>query len=265
MTNKLKKKGKTRTNYLNENKSKRLSDAWSMKQDTGQHYSFLCILLLFSKSDIDKIQKPFIHLLLPKIGLNRHTPRALIYGPIYRGGLGIVDLEEYQIVKHFEIFQGHLRRNDDLGLSLRIQLITQKLEIGCGRFFLNTDPNTYKYSTRNTRLSYLWKQCFRFSIHVTLANQWEPWGPSNCDATIMDLAVLDPSVKDNLQKLKHINACRLYLKLLWVRDLLDSATDVELDKDLIGGNRIKQDHPLSFPYQEKPSKKGVYHMERLYI
>jgi hypothetical protein len=113
----------------------------------------------FSTSELKKIQQPFIHLLLPKIGLNQHTPRALIYGPRFRGGLGLVDLEEEQITRHFESFQGHIRRNDDIGVSLRIQLHTQQLEVGSGALFLNIDPNQYMYSTKNTRLSYLWRQC----------------------------------------------------------------------------------------------------------
>jgi hypothetical protein len=33
----------------------------------------------FTTAEISKIQNPFVFHLLPKIGLNRHTPRALIY------------------------------------------------------------------------------------------------------------------------------------------------------------------------------------------
>jgi hypothetical protein len=45
------------------------------------------MITTFSKSQLEKIQKPFVHLLLPKIGLNRHTPLAVVHGPIFQGVL----------------------------------------------------------------------------------------------------------------------------------------------------------------------------------
>jgi hypothetical protein len=62
-------------------------------------------------------------------------PRAVIYGPLLRGGLGIVKLKEQQIIKHFSVFQGHLWRQDNIALSIRIQIMLQQLEVGCGTLF----------------------------------------------------------------------------------------------------------------------------------
>jgi hypothetical protein len=154
------------------------------------------LITTFTKAQLEKIQQPFINLLLPKIGLNRHTPRAVIYGRWFRGGLGIVKLEEQQIVKHFSSFQGHLRCQDDVTLSIRIQLMIQQLEVGCGTLFLNTDPAKYPYATKDTRLGYLWQQCFRFSIQISLHNNWEPSGQDGNSDTIMDhLITLFPTNK----------------------------------------------------------------------
>jgi len=46
----------------------------------------------FTQEELNKIQKKFIFLLLPKLGINRHAPRIMIYGPTTRGGRGIIDL-----------------------------------------------------------------------------------------------------------------------------------------------------------------------------
>jgi hypothetical protein len=157
------------------------------------------MITTFSKRQLDQIQKPFVHLLLPKIGLNRHTPLAVVHGPIFRGGLGIVRLEEQQIIKHFASFQGHLRRDDNVALSFRIQLMLQQLEVGSGTLFLNTDPSKYPYATHNTRLGYLWKQCFRFSITIHLHHQWEPSCSDGTTDTIMDhLIELFPNKKKEI-------------------------------------------------------------------
>jgi hypothetical protein len=104
----------------------------------------------FTSKEIDMIQKPFIFSLLPKIGINRHAPRSIIYGPMAYGGLGITSLEVYQVTKHIELFQGHLRRCDEVATSLRIQLATQQLELGCGTFFLNNNPHLFPYTNQST-------------------------------------------------------------------------------------------------------------------
>ena len=36
---------------------------------------------LFTEKECIEIQKPFIHALLPKLGMNRNTPRLVIFGP----------------------------------------------------------------------------------------------------------------------------------------------------------------------------------------
>jgi hypothetical protein len=211
----------------------------------------------FTTKQLLQIQKPFIFLLLPKLGMNRHTPRAIIYGPIYRGGLGIKNLDKQQAILHFELFQGHIRRNDDLGKSLRIQISTQQLEVGCGDLFLNTDPNLYCYSIQNTRLSFLWKKCFKYKITITLQNSWIPQGEAASSPTIMDYAVKDKILHNNKLKLQQINRCRLYLKLMWPKDLLLNASSTNMDPLIIRGQRPKLNHSLTFPFQTKPDRYAI--------
>jgi hypothetical protein len=111
------------------------------------------------------------------------------------------------------------------------------------------------YSTKNTRLYYLWKQCYCYDITVTVNNMWEPSGTDALDHTIMDFAVQDPKLAGHRNNLELINRCRLYLKVLWVRDLLQPDSD-QLDWHLIRGLRQNDTHPLKFPYQGKPSQKA---------
>jgi hypothetical protein len=151
----------------------------------------------------------------------------------YRGGLGLQSLDEKQAILYFELFQGHIRRNDDIGKSLRIQTSTQQLEVGCGPLFLNTDPTVYCYSTEPTRLSFLWKKCFKYKIRITLKNAWVPSGSEDSTPTIMDFAVKDSYLKSNKKQLQQINRCRLYLKLLWPDDLLIDSNSTEMSNLLI--------------------------------
>jgi hypothetical protein len=210
----------------------------------------------FSKKELESVQKPFIHLLLPKIGLNQHTPLAVIHGPMLCGGLSITPLEEIQIIKHFQAFQSHIRQNDNIGKGYKIQLMVQQLEIGCGTLFLNTNPNNFPYVTKKTRLGYLWHQCYRFSIKVSLKQEWNISGPDSHSETVMDHIVkLFPIThKKRVPLLQRINACRIYLRVLWVSDLLLDPDDTIMDNDIIHGRKINTRSSLQFPYQGRPSQ-----------
>jgi hypothetical protein len=222
----------------------------------GPAAEYPLLVTTFSKQEIESIQKPFIHLLLPKIGLNRHTPLAVVHGPMFRGGLGLTTLEEVQVTKHFNSFQSHIRRDDDIGKGLKLQTMVQQLEIGCGRLFFNTDPVVYSYGTKNTRLGYLWKQCYRYSITVSMQQEWHPSGCNDERPTVMDFIVqLFPKSKPKRDiQLRRINACRLYLKILWVDDLLIDPLDTAIDVDIVNGHKINTRSSLDFPFQARPSK-----------
>jgi hypothetical protein len=43
------------------------------------------------KADLREIQQPITHAILPKLGYNRHTPRALVYATKQVGGLGMMN------------------------------------------------------------------------------------------------------------------------------------------------------------------------------
>jgi hypothetical protein len=84
---------------------------------------------------------------------------------------------------------------------------------------------------------------------------WEPWGPNTDDHTIMDYAVKDSKLAGNKSHLAMINKCRLYLKVLWVRDLFQTGTE-NLDWHIVRGLKQNESHPLTFPFQNKPSVKA---------
>jgi hypothetical protein len=201
---------------------------------------YLLLVTMFTKPELESIQKPFIHLLLPKIGFNWHTPLAVVHGPQFHGGLGIRNLEEQQVCKHFETFQGHIRRNDKIGVSFRIQIIAEQLKIGYKELFLHTNTNKYPYSTPQTRLGYLWHQCYRYSVKISMSQMLIPQGSSGEDLMIMDhiVPLFPVQIKRRTHLFKRINACRIYLKLLWVCDLFVSPDSLEMDTDFINRDKI---------------------------
>jgi hypothetical protein len=80
-------------------------------------YPLPCTLL--TPSQCRTIQAPALAAFLPKLHLNRHSPRAVLFpGPRY-GGLSLPDLYDDQGIGQLRLLLGHLKLGDDTG-----QLIT---------------------------------------------------------------------------------------------------------------------------------------------
>jgi hypothetical protein len=54
--------------------------------------AYLLVATHFQEKDLNKIKNKAHMTFLPKIGYNRHTPRAVVYGPAECGGIGIKNL-----------------------------------------------------------------------------------------------------------------------------------------------------------------------------
>jgi hypothetical protein len=75
-------------------------------------------------------QAPILEAILPKLHLNRHTPRAVLFtGPRY-GGLSIAENYTDLGFKHLQYLVGHIKIGDDVG-QLLFSLITHThLQVG---------------------------------------------------------------------------------------------------------------------------------------
>ena len=175
---------------------------------------------LFSRKECDMIQKPFIHALLPKLGINRNTPRVIIYGPKSLGGLELMDLRIEQVTAQWETTVGHLRRLDRAGHGLYINAHDLQVELGSSTPFYLLDDSIYDYATTNTRWQYLWKATKQLELRMEIFDFWTPKKRGINDCNIMDIAVTDSILRSSKWPLlQHVNRCRLYLRAFYISDL----------------------------------------------
>ena len=191
---------------------------------------------MFSELECDAIQKPFIFHLLPKLGLNRHTPRAIIYGPKRWAGLELMDLRVEQPAMQFNSSLGHLRRQDQAGKGLLMNMADLQAEIGSVKPVFTLNYNIYNYGQQHTRIHYLWRTTYD---HSCLMRGWDEWVPTSLgqgDSNLMDTAVEDEYFSNNNNyKLTIINNCRLYLGAIFLSDL---ATDGRIRPEILDGNEL---------------------------
>ena len=125
-------------------------------------------MTFFSSTQCDAIQKPFVDNLLPKIGMNRNTPRVLIYGPKSKGGLELMDLRIEQVAIQWETTCGHLRRQDRAGHGLFITAHNLQVELGSCTPFYKLNPKLYNYTTKDTRWYYLWETMHKLGLEFDI-------------------------------------------------------------------------------------------------
>ena len=166
----------------------------------------------FTGTQCHIIQKPFINAILPKMGINRHTPRVVVYGPTAMGGMELMDLRIEQIAIQWETTKGHMRRMDRAGRGLHITANDVQVESGSSMPFYTLDPKVCNYITPRTRWRYLWETTYEQGLEMKLYSFWTPKPLNNNDMNLMDTAMTDKVLLQSKWPLKyHINRCRLYV------------------------------------------------------
>ena len=196
---------------------------------------------MFNDRQCNKIQQPFIHAILPKMGINRHTPRAVIYGPKSLGGLEIMDLRIEQATIQWETTQGHLRRMDRAGKGVKITEHDTQVEAGSSKHFYDLDPQVCDYTTKNTRWRYLWEMTYKMGLTIKVYDGWKPEPAFENDRNLMDVAMDDKILRQSKWPLiHHVNKCRLYTRAFFISDLTKDGKYIHrpyLDGSERGDNR----------------------------
>ena len=204
----------------------------------------------FNREELDKIQKKFIFLLLPKLGMNRHTPRDVIYGPTSRGGRGLMDIRLEQPVIHIETTISHMRRGDNAGKSLKATLNGHQIVAGTSTPFLDVEPNDLPYLPPNSRWAYIWKTSKQYGFTLEVADQWTPAPRCTNDKVLMDVAIKDEYYKKKKWKLEIINNCRLYLRVFSLSEM--ACSDDEIRESYINGTTRNRYSRITFEDVDRP-------------
>ena len=205
----------------------------------------------FTDKECNEIQKSFMHKLLPKIGLNRNTPRSIIYGPRSLGGRGLMDLRTEQATIQWKNTIGHMRRMDAVGKALHITLHDHQIEIGSASSFLNINPTEYNYGTKDTKWEYMWKSAYNTELQLEIFGMWVPRLKNEGDLNLMDTAVKDTILVKEKWKLYHVNHCRMYMQAFNLSDLTNH--EGKLINGFLNGTLQRRHEWINFPNIRPPT------------
>ena len=206
----------------------------------------------FTTEELHNIQRKFIYLLLPKLGINRHCPREVVYGPVKYGGRGLMDTRLEQPIIHLKTTIGHMRRGGITGKALEASLSGHQIVAGVSKPFYEYDEHELPYLPQDTRWVYTWKVLKQYRLQIALYDEWLPPKLYENDKNLMDTAICDPYFQHKRWKLEIINMCRVYLRVFTLGEIAHGTNQV--DPGYIYGTKRMERNDISFEEVVKPPK-----------
>jgi hypothetical protein len=166
----------------------------------------------FQENDLNKVENKALTAFLPKMGYNRHMPRAVVYGPEECGGMGIKNLYVEQSVEQIKAYMQHTRLDSPLGRIMSINKDWVQLIAGI-------EKPIFEDTKRLHHLEGEWYISIREFLHSTSCqiktiDGWLPQLERENDKCIMD--VLEGTTKETSEK---INRCRIFLQATTLADI----------------------------------------------
>jgi hypothetical protein len=197
-----------------------------------------------------QVQAPALAALPPRLRLNRHSPRAVIFsGPQY-GGLSIPDLYNDQGMGQLQMLVGHLKLGDETGNLILSLLSHLQLAVGSNISLFSLSHSKYEWIIERNWLTSVWLYANTANIKIDIENQWLPQLLRRHDTMILDHAF---TLQFTTQQLRQINACRLYLQVLTISDITTADGTCILPRIMAGQRACDRVSNLHWPNVRRPT------------
>lgn len=183
--------------------------------------SFPLSITKFTRKQCEDIQSQFYRKALPKMGINRHMPHAIVFGPIEYAGMDFHHIYSNQIIKHITTILNHIRRNDFTGNTFIKNIHAYSITIGSAKPLFDISPTQYPYGEKTSTVYWLWKINYWWKLNIKLpADRGIRQVHKEERYTIMDDAARDKQINGSEETLAAINACRLYHGISYPSEML---------------------------------------------
>jgi hypothetical protein len=180
---------------------------------------------ILSNKDCEEIQRPVVNAILPKMGIARTAPRAIVFGTAQYGGLFLTHLAALQGHTRLQYLLGHLRWGNATGRIVQMLLEYTQLEFGCRGNPLAQDYNNYSALLINTNwITEVWEHLQTCKAKVEIDGLWQPTENRVRDIVIMESLIASGRFTNT--NLKEINYCYIYLQVLYLSDI----TNIKVNK-----------------------------------
>ena len=233
------------------------SDTWvALSTTIWRTLEYPLAALMLSDDDLKSTVWPIISVVLPKMGMSRCLPRALRYGPLEAGGVGLRDLYMVMGIARIQYLLEHPWKHTPTGHLIRSNWESITLETGLfgplskshfpifSKWLLT--PSTWVRST----LQFLHEEKVSFTSNLSFTTL--------TSKRLRDSPIMlgFSRVVESSSALMRLNRCRIFLKVVSVADI--STTDgTEISESLFGTTqelpyRTCHRNAFAWPGQDRP-------------
>jgi hypothetical protein len=198
---------------------------------------------------LDRIQRPMMNAILPKMGYSSKTSRDVVFGPKKYLGIGCRDLAPERGIQQTLILLKHIRADQELSTLLQIGLEWFQIHAGVGRPILECPDLEIPY------LEVGWFRALRYflcsinaSIHLEMVRV--PQQLRERDQFLME-SFMQLRLFSNKQ-LYRLNLCRLFLQVECLSEICNTIGDNLLPEIWQGRRSHDSSSTLLWPNQARP-------------
>ena len=188
---------------------------------------------------------------LPKMGYNRTTARAVVYGPEKHGGIGIKSLYAEQSIAQITALIQHTRLHSPFGRTIRINMDWVQITAGIQCPVLeDTRPIQH---LEGEWFKSIREFLFKTNSKIEIDNLWVPKLQRKQDRCIMD-------VLRNCNDTPKINRVKIYLQATTIADITNAEGTYITEFSFGGQNSRNAENPRrsthEWPRQPRPGPKS---------
>ncbi|CAJ1960593.1 unnamed protein product [Cylindrotheca closterium] len=183
-------------------------------------------LTFFSPQEWDQILSPVLRASLPKAGICRNFPRAMVYAPIALQGVGVPHPYGLQVIKHLDMLLRHPANQTKTGAFLEAVLQAHQLKTGTSYGLFQQVYSNTSILASDMWAKRTWSELDSLSIHLEFDSpSLQPMRQG--DQLLVDLFI--DSLVDQ-HTLKWLNWCRIFLHAVTLSDIVNAeGTAITLD------------------------------------
>jgi hypothetical protein len=221
------------------------SEMWTAVQSTIlRTLAYPLPAINVTRPDWDKTLGPLLTTVLPRLGVCRQFPRAMVFAPTKYFGLGFRHLHTDQEIQRLKDLVFHTANDTITGRLYRASLELMHIELGSFLPLHRLSLELLGSLVTDSLIKSTWEFMSEHGLSLTADIKVELPRQDDC--------YLLPALQAYISDLNHlgiVNRCRLFLKALFLSDIVDG-TGYEILQAAWNGDRVLGQHRLpSWPNQ----------------
>ena len=208
-------------------------------------------LTTFTSKQWEQVLSKTLMVVLPKAGICRSFPRAVVYAPIKRQGVGVPHPYGLQMTKHLDMLMRHMVNHTKTCSFLLSALESHQLETGTSYGLFQQEFCNTAILTTDTWLKRVWREMDSKRIHVEM--DIPPLQILREGDQLLTEVFID-ALADQLS-LKWLNWCQMYLHVVTVSDIVTADGKYIIWEAWNGVRSDRCNDPFQWPRLSRPAAK----------